>query len=135
MGKTHKRDPNFRHKVLTAYGYKCAICGFDCRLGHTPIGLEAAHIKWHQSKGPSTVDNGIAMCALHHKAFDRGVFSIDDNYLLLVNKNAYGSKIFSILFKKNEGNKISLPPSKHENPNATFLKWHRSNIFSDSKIN
>ena len=42
-----KRDPAFRGRILEAYNYRCAICGFDVRLGNTPIALEAAHIKWH----------------------------------------------------------------------------------------
>ena len=40
-----KRDPAFRGKVLTAYEFACAVCGFDVRLGNQPIGLEAAHIQ------------------------------------------------------------------------------------------
>jgi putative restriction endonuclease len=36
-----KRDPKFREKILRAYGYSCAVCGFNVRLGHTPVGVEA----------------------------------------------------------------------------------------------
>ena len=45
------RDPQFREKILRAYEYRCAICGFDVRLDYTPIALEAAHIKWHNAGG------------------------------------------------------------------------------------
>ena len=49
-----RRDsPNFRASVLKAYEYKCAICGFDVKLGHNPIALEAAHIKWKAAGGPN----------------------------------------------------------------------------------
>jgi putative restriction endonuclease len=44
-----RRDPRFRERVLVAYGYSCAVCGYDLRLHHAPIALEAAHIKWHQA--------------------------------------------------------------------------------------
>jgi putative restriction endonuclease len=47
-----KRDPAFRQKVLKAYEYRCAVCGFDVRLGTTSIALDAAHIRWHQAGGP-----------------------------------------------------------------------------------
>jgi putative restriction endonuclease len=40
------RDPQFRVRVVTVYGYTCAVCGFDVRLGDMAIGVEAAHIKW-----------------------------------------------------------------------------------------
>lgn len=34
-----RRDPKFRERVLIAYGYQCAVCGFDLKLGRTPIAL------------------------------------------------------------------------------------------------
>jgi putative restriction endonuclease len=40
------------------------------------LGLEAAHIKWFQAGGPDIEANGLAMCSLHHKLFDLGVFTI-----------------------------------------------------------
>lgn len=63
------RDPAFRGRILTAYEY---VCGFDVRLGNQIIGLEAAHILWHQAGDPDEERNGLALCSLHHKAFDLG---------------------------------------------------------------
>jgi putative restriction endonuclease len=57
-GTRRRRDPNFRNAVLVAYQYRCAMCGLDLRLGTLTVGLEAAHIKWHQARGPDSVDNG-----------------------------------------------------------------------------
>jgi predicted restriction endonuclease len=39
-----KRDPEFRRRVLNAYEYRCAVCGFDVRLGSISIALDAVHI-------------------------------------------------------------------------------------------
>lgn len=63
------RDPHFRNKILHAYEYRCAVCGFNVRMGNHVVGLEAAHIKWHQAGGPDRQDNGIALCSMHHKLF------------------------------------------------------------------
>lgn len=41
--------------------------GFNVRLGHQLVGVDAAHIQWHQAGGPDTEENGIALCSLHHK--------------------------------------------------------------------
>jgi len=71
------RDPQFRMRVLTAYEHCCAICGFDVRLGSIQLGLDAAHIMWHQAGGPDVLQNGLALCTLHHKLFDRGAFTLD----------------------------------------------------------
>ncbi len=132
LSEPQKRDPNFRHKVLTAYSYKCAICGFDCRLGHASVGLEAAHLKWHQSNGPSIVQNGIAMCSLHHKAFDRGVFTITDNHRFYINPNAYGGKAFESSFSSYHKRKIDIPKNTCDIPSISFIRWHQKNIYRNS---
>ena len=72
-----RRDPAFRDEVLREYQRRCAVCDFDVRLGNELIGLEAAHIKWHAAGGPDEVANGLALCGLHHKAFDRGALGLE----------------------------------------------------------
>lgn len=64
-----KRDPNFRDRIIRAYEYQSAVCGFNVRVGNTLVVLEDAHIKWQQAGGPNVEENGIALCALHHKLF------------------------------------------------------------------
>ncbi|MFL6335417.1 MAG: phosphorothioated DNA-binding restriction endonuclease [Pyrinomonadaceae bacterium] len=71
-----RRSPQFRSDVIRAYEHRCAICGFDLKLGPSDLALEAAHIKWHQSGGPDCVQNGLALCAIHHKSLDRGAIGI-----------------------------------------------------------
>jgi len=63
------RDPRFRERILVAYQYACAVCDLDIRIGNTTVGLEAAHIQWHQAGGPDIEPNGLALCTLHHKLF------------------------------------------------------------------
>jgi len=62
-----RRDPRMRERVLTAYEYRCAFCGYDGRIGAVPVGLEAAHVRWCAFAGPDDVDNGLCLCSLHHK--------------------------------------------------------------------
>src|SRR3990170_726237 len=63
---------SFRERVLQAYQTQCAIC----RLRHEEL-LEAAHIlpDGHPRGGP-IVPNGLALCKLHHAAFDRNILGI-----------------------------------------------------------
>jgi putative restriction endonuclease len=92
--KRSTRDPEFRVKILTAYEFRCAATGWDLRVGHSLVGLEAAHIRWHVADGPSTEQNGIALNALHHKLFDLGVFTLsaeDEVPRILVSRLANGS--------------------------------------------
>ncbi|MBB1246141.1 HNH endonuclease [Streptomyces durbertensis] len=71
-----RRDPRMRERVLTAYEYRCAFCGYDGRIGAVPVGLEAAHVRWWAFGGPDDVDNGLCLCSLHHKLFDKGVLGV-----------------------------------------------------------
>jgi putative restriction endonuclease len=62
----------FRARVLRAYHECCAIC----RLKHTEL-LEAAHILPDgHPRGEPVVANGLALCKLHHAAFDRNILGI-----------------------------------------------------------
>jgi putative restriction endonuclease len=70
------------------------VCGFDVRLGNILIAVEAAHIKWHQAGGPDEERNGLALCSLHHKLFDRGVFTISNSMSVIVSESANGTKGF-----------------------------------------
>jgi putative restriction endonuclease len=70
------RRPGFAEDVLRAYAYQCAMCGFDGALGRNPVGLQAAHVRWHSQDGPDVVANGLALCALHHALFDLGVLGL-----------------------------------------------------------
>ena len=67
--RRRRRDPGFRDAVLRAYGYRCAVCGFETRVGHQLVGIDAAHVRWHQAGGAGVddVSNGVALCALHHR--------------------------------------------------------------------
>ena len=79
--RRRRRDSGFRRRVLDAYIYKCAVCGFAVRLDDRPVAIDAAHIRWHQADGPATIPNGIALCTLHHELFDAGTFTLTSERL------------------------------------------------------
>jgi putative restriction endonuclease len=67
----------FRQHVLSAYRSRCALCRLQL-----PELLEAAHIKEDADGGEPIVTNGVAMCAIHHRAFDAQVLGIRPDYVL-----------------------------------------------------
>ncbi len=119
-----KRDPNFREKVLRAYEYKCAVCGFDVKLQHQPVALEAAHILPREKGGPDTEENGLALCSLHHKLFDRGVFTLSAKLEILVSEYANGSTGFGKWLMRFHGKKINPPQSQMYYPRINFIDRH-----------
>ena len=118
-----KRDPAFRQRVLKAYEYRCAVCGFDVRLGTVSIALDAAHIRWHQARGPETEDNGLALCVLHHKTFDLGAFTVA-NGVLLVSDQANGTSGFLETLLAHHGKPIRDPQHPDWRPEPRHLDWH-----------
>jgi putative restriction endonuclease len=125
----NKRDPTFRQKVLRAYGHRCAVCGYDLKLGAGDLGLEAAHIKWYQAGGPDVESNGLALCVLHHKLFDRGAFSLEDDLTLLVSQEVHGSTGLQEVLLLFHGHKVISPQSESYIPLPVFLQWHRREVF------
>jgi len=123
------RDPLFRQQVLRAYNYECAICGFNMRHDNASVGLEAAHIKWKQHGGPCEIPNGLALCAIHHKAFDKGSIGLDENMQVLVSEAVNGSGIVGQLFWDFAGKQIALPMVKGNYPREGFVEWHRREVF------
>ena len=124
-----KRDSQFRDEVLRAYEYRCAICGFDVRVEDTLVALEAAHIKWHRAGGPNRVENGIALCVLHHKLFDRGAFTLTKSMCVRVSERAHGTNGFQEWLLAFNGKEICSPQHPLYYPEAKFIRWHIKEVF------
>ena len=76
----YSRSPRFRQEVLRAYSHRCAMCGIQLDL------VDAAHIVPHaHPEGTDTVNNGLALCALHHRSFDTGLLYVRENYSIHLN--------------------------------------------------
>jgi putative restriction endonuclease len=79
--RLHQRA--FRERVLEAYKRQCAFC----RLRHDEL-LDAAHlIPDADPAGDPAVRNGVALCALHHAAFDRYFIGIRPDYVIEVRED------------------------------------------------
>ena len=128
------RSPGFRNRVLTAYEYRCAVCDFNVRLGHTLVAVEAAHIKWHQAGGPDSEQNGIALCSLHHKLFDRGVFTLTKAMVFQVAENAHGTHGMEEWLMRFNGQEIRKPRRPEYYPDKNFINWHVKEVFRSQAI-
>ena len=128
-----RRDPAFRDEVLREYQRRCAVCDFDVRLGNELIGLEAAHIKWHAAGGPDEVANGLALCGLHHKAFDRGALGLEaveaGGYRVLVSSEVHGLSAPVRWFLDYHDCPLRAPRNTCLGPDPKFVKWHEKEVF------
>ena len=123
------RDPRFREVVLQAYKGRCALCGLDVQVDGQPIGLEAAHIKWHSAKGPAQVENGLALCVLHHKFFDSGLFTLLSDLTVLVAEIAVGDSVWESLNKFGGSVLPFIPDRADQCPAPKYLEWHTRAVF------
>ena len=74
--------------------------------------------------------NGLSLCALHDRAFDRGLMCVDQNLRLRLSRYAefrVESEVFRVAFTALDGESISLRERFH--PSSTSLEDHRSKIF------
>lgn len=129
-GPRKQRDRAFRDRVLRAYEYRCCICGFDLRLGHLPAGLEAAHIQWHTVGGPDIEQNGLCLCALHHKLFDLGAFTLEPSSLKVVfSEHAMSGGRGMTGELQHHGQDLLRPIGGQVLPGLSYLKWNWVNVF------
>lgn len=123
------RDPRFRDLILRAYEFRCAVCGFDGRLDTTVVGLEAAHVRWHQAAGPDTEDNGLALCSIHHKLFDLGVFSLTPVLSIAVSDLLNRSAETNDLMLRHHAQALRGPRPDKAPVAETFRDWHWQQVF------
>ncbi|WP_420455952.1 phosphorothioated DNA-binding restriction endonuclease [Rubrivirga sp.] len=133
--KKRRRDPTFRANVIRSYGYRCAVCGFETRIGNTLVGIDAAHVRWHQAGGYGVDDvtNGVALCALHHRLMDRGAFTLAEasskEIVVEVAEDAHGGDGFRRWLLDFHGRPIAAPARSGDRVAEPSLAWHRREVF------
>ena len=125
-----RRDPRFRDLVLVAYEYRCAACGYDGGLGHEAVGIEAAHVRWWAANGPDELANGVALCSLHHKLFDRGAIGLTADHKVTVSSRFIGrSPAAEQLVLALVDRPLVRPQSGQSLPAAKHVSWHETQVF------
>ena len=116
----------FRAAVLSAYNEQCCITGLAI-----PTLLEASHIiPWrHDRANRTNPRNGLLLSSLHHKAFDVGLLTVNDDMTVSVSRErtTAAGEFFSSAVASYEGRPISLPEKFA--PDRSLLAYHREHIF------
>lgn len=117
----------FRRAVLAAYDEKCAACA----LGMPEL-LTAGHIiPWAKDETRrADPSNGIAFCALHERAFDRGLFTVNDDLRIAVSARVRVREpgdVHRAALIEIEGSELRAP--SRFGPDAEALAYHRSEVF------
>jgi len=114
-------QPVFRALVLHAYENACSICS----LNH-PALLDAAHIVPDSANaGFARVDNGLALCKIHHAAYDRNFLGISGDYTIKVRPDLMKEEDGPMLrhgIQEMDGRSISVPRTLSNRPSAVSLQ-------------
>jgi putative restriction endonuclease len=118
------RSDSFRRGVLATYRQTCCVCGLQLKL------VEAAHILPHSH--PDSTDqitNGLALCALHHAAFDYDLLQISPTLIVGCNKEigdflrAAGlSAELDTAITQHVGKKLRSPILAADKPSKDFIQ-------------
>jgi putative restriction endonuclease len=127
--RLRSRRRGFAEEVLRAYAYQCAMCGFDGALGHYPVAIEAAHVRWHSQQGPDEIANALALCALHHALFDLGVLGVTEDRRIRVSslyvaRNEAGQAVDSLA-----GKPLLTPRPLQSAVDVIYISWHHRQVF------
>jgi putative restriction endonuclease len=112
----------FRPRVLRAYRTRCALC----RLGHASL-LDAAHIVPDgQQRGEPVVPNGLAMCKIHHAAYDVNIIGVRPDHVVEIRRDILAEIDGPMLrhgLQEMHGATIRAPHSPAERPDPERLEW------------
>jgi len=112
----------FRERVLKAYRSQCALC----RLRHVEL-LDAAHIVPDaEPSGEPVVRNGLALCKLHHAAFDKLFIAVRPDYIVEVRQDVMEESDGPMLLHGLQGlnhQRILLPRDPVKRPDQERLAW------------
>ena len=111
---------SFRERVLSAYRDRCALC----RLGHREL-LDASHILPDSDpRGEPLVSNGLALCKIHHAAFDRHFLGIRPDSVIQIRADLLAESDGPMLqhgLKDLHGMRITAPKKKTDRPDPEAL--------------
>jgi putative restriction endonuclease len=118
--KQRVHQPMFRARVLSAYNKKCAVCTLKY-----PELLDAAHIiSDSDERGLPVVTNGMAMCKIHHAAYDQDFLGVSPDYVVHINERLLADRDGPMLqfgLQAMNGKSLELPSRRDDRPDRDYL--------------
>src|SRR5438034_5714566 len=120
------REARFRLTVVPAYNYICAMTWYRLVTVDSGSIVDAAHIHQFADSRNNHPRNGIALCKNAHWVFDEGLWSLDDEYRVLVDMKRFDeSGAEELLLSLKANSRILLPADPNYWPDKAHLAWHR----------
>lgn len=125
----------FKREVPKIYNNTCAISRMQVTATSNASMIDACHIVPFSESYDDTITNGIALCPNLHRAFDRGLIAISDDYRVMVNNNFVENSESAYNLRQFKGLEILLPDNNKFHPSRENLSWHKRKYFGDCSAN
>lgn len=123
-----RRDQAFRDVVLENYDRTCAVTGQKFVYSAT-VEADAAHIIGKGVLGTDDPRNGLALAKSVHWAFDHGLFTISDQFEVVLHPKVGEAKSSAFPLLACDRKRINLPEDPAYHPHSQALEWHRKERF------
>ena len=124
------RTGRFRLDVVSAYDYTCALTGYRLSTVASGTIVDAAHIHQFAESLNNDPRNGMALSKNAHWLFDSGLWSVDDDFRILVAADEFTeSSPCQKPLTEFAGEQLQLPANDQLWPDPRHLRWHRTNRF------
>lgn len=122
------RGSLFKREIPKIYNNTCCISGMRIDATINVSMVDACHIVPFSESYDDTITNGIALCPNLHRAFDRGLIGIDEQYKVIIS-TTFKEDVNNYSIGGFDRKEIFLPKSKGYFPLRENFIWHRINIF------
>ncbi len=125
------RSGVFKRKIPEIYNYTCCISELKIEtMGERNVQMiDACHIVPFSISKDDTIQNGISLCPNLHRAFDRGLITINKDFIVRVSP-ILKENISNFSIRQFDGKTIKLPQYEKWYPSIEALKWHNKEIYT-----
>ena len=118
----------FKKTIPKIYDFTCCITGMKIQSSHNIQMIDACHIYPFSLSGDDTVTNGIALSPTLHRAFDRGLITINSDFIVRVSPTIEEEES-NFKLSQFSGRQITLPEKEKYYPSQESLSWHNKEVF------
>ncbi|MCJ7759167.1 MAG: HNH endonuclease [Gillisia sp.] len=122
------RGSLFKKTIPKVYDYTCSITGMKVESTHNVQMIDACHIHPFSISNDDTVTNGITLSPTLHRAFDRGLLTINSNFVVRISPTITKEES-NFTISQFDGRQIILPENEKFYPSQESLIWHNKEVF------
>ncbi len=127
--EVYNRGAIFRREVVKIYNETCCISGVRVSAIFTITMVDACHIRPFAVHFDNSLTNGIALCPNLHRAFDRGLLTVNNDYCVVLSRAFTENENSVFNFHQFEGSQLILPANERFYPSREAFEWHKKHIF------